>query len=140
MSDVRRFFFDDGSSRKRWHVKTKGKSQLVEYGRLGGSLRESKKSFKSPAETKQQTEKLIAKKQREGYIEINPSRLEIARLKGKKKATEKQIKDLENRIGCNLPDEYRNFLITNNGGQPNPDCVRVPGYATWRRAGSDLDI
>ena len=69
MPDLHRFYFDDGTSRKRWHVQTKGKSQLVQYGRLGGSLRESKKSFKSPAEAAAQTQKLIAKKEREGFLE-----------------------------------------------------------------------
>lgn len=127
MADYKRFYFDDGKSRKRWHVQVKGKSQIVEYGRLGGSLRESKKSFKSPAEAKSQTEKLIAKKKREGYSEIDSPRLEIARLMGIKKATDKQIKDLEKRIGCDLPEEYRTFLQTYNGGHPNPDCVDVPG-------------
>ncbi len=75
MSDYRRFFFDDGSSRKRWHVRLKGKAQVVQYGRLGGSLRESKKSFETPAEAAEKTEKLIASKKRDGYIEINLSRL-----------------------------------------------------------------
>ncbi len=129
MPDLHRFYFDDGTSRKRWHVQTRGKSQLVQYGRLGGSLRESKKSFKSPAEAAAQTQKLIAKKEREGYVEINSSRLEIARIKGKRNASEQQIQALEKRIGCSLPDEYRNFLKTFNGGTPNPDCVRVPGVA-----------
>ena len=127
MADFRRFYFDDGKSRKRWHVQTKGKSQIVEYGRLGGSLREAKKSFKSPSEANEQTEKLIAKKKREGYIEIDPSRLEIRRFKGKKNATETQIKTLEKRLGCSLPEEYRNFLKQYNGGHPNPDCIQVPG-------------
>ena len=68
MSNLTRLYYDDGSSRKRWHVRTKGKSQVVEYGRLGGSLRESKKSFKTPAEATKATEKLIAKKKREGYF------------------------------------------------------------------------
>src|SRR5688572_22035935 len=74
MSDFRRFFFDDGSSRKRWHIKLKGKSQVVQYGRLGGSHRESRKSFATPSEAAKQTEKLIAAKIRDGYIEIDPSR------------------------------------------------------------------
>ncbi len=127
MSTFRRFYFDDGKSRKRWHVRTRGKTQIVEYGRLGGSLRESKKLFKSPSEAAEQAEKLTAKKKREGYTEINPSRLEIVRRKGARKATEKQIKALEDKIGCALPEEYRNFLDTCNGGSPNPYCVQVPG-------------
>jgi predicted DNA-binding WGR domain protein len=129
MSDLRRFYFDDGKSRKRWHVEQQGKQQIVRFGRLGGSLQESQKSFPSPAEAKEQTEKLIAKKMREGYVEIDPTRLEIVRAKGMKTATEAQIKSVEKQIGCTLPDEYRRFLLTTNGGHPNPDCVAVPGMA-----------
>jgi len=127
MSELRRFFFDDGCSRKRWQVRLRGKSQIVQYGRLGGSLRESCKAFKTPTEASARTDKLIATKKRDGYIEINPSRLEIVPRKGKKGATENQIKRLEVLIGCSLPDEYRNFLKRCNGGRPNPDCVQVPG-------------
>lgn len=129
MPDPRRFYFDDGASRKRWQVQISGKSQVVQYGRLGAALRESKKSFKSPAEATTQTEQLIAKKVREGYMEINPSCLEITRIKGKRSATEAQIHELEAKIGCSLPEEYRNFLKGSNGGNPNPDCVRIPGVA-----------
>ncbi len=127
MSEFRRFFFDDGSSRKRWHVRWQGKSQVVQYGRLGGSLRESKKSFKTRSEAAEKTDKLIAAKKRSGYVEINPARLEIVRLKGKRTATEQQIQALEKQVGCSLPEEYRNFLKEYNGGRPNPDCVPVPG-------------
>jgi predicted DNA-binding WGR domain protein len=126
-STPRRFFFDDGSSRKRWHVTVTGKSQLVQYGKLGGSLREAKKAFKSPAEAIAMTDKLIATKVREGYVEVNPSRLEIVPFKGNKKATEKQILALEEQIGSSLPDEYRSFLESRNGGTPNPPYSRVPG-------------
>lgn len=127
MSILRRFYFDDGSSRKRWHVEVKGKSQHVAYGRLTGALRESKKSFKSPAEAEKETEKLIAKKKREGYIEVNPTRLRILRKKGQKKATDSQIKALEKQLGHKLPHEYRTFLKTVNGGRPNPDYVQLFG-------------
>jgi predicted DNA-binding WGR domain protein len=117
-STPRRFFFD---------VTVIGKSQLVQYGKLGGSLREAKKAFKSPAEAIAMTDKLIATKVREGYVEINPSRLEIVPFKGNKKATEKQILALEEQIGSSLPDEYRSFLESRNGGTPNPPYSRVPG-------------
>jgi predicted DNA-binding WGR domain protein len=79
MSDVRRFFLDDGSARKQWHLQVKGKSQIVRFGRLGGSLREARKSFQTPAEVVAESEKLIAAKKREGYVEIDPTRLEIVR-------------------------------------------------------------
>ena len=135
MPNLRRFYFDDGSSRKRWHVQSKGKLQIVEYGRIGGSLRESKKSFKSPREAAASTETLIASKKRGGYIEINPSLLEIARPKGKKAATEKKIQAFEKRLGCVLPEEYRNFLASRNGGTPNPPYIQVPGIPSIDNVG-----
>ncbi|MFN3153051.1 ankyrin repeat domain-containing protein [Bremerella sp.] len=127
MSDFRRFFFDDGTSRKRWQVHMKGKTQTVRYGRLSGVLKESRKTFKSPKEAVEQTNKLIGRKTREGYIEINPSQLEIVRRKGSRKATAQQVAALEKAIGCSLPPEYHRFLTTCNGGHPNPDCVCTPG-------------
>ena len=126
MAELRRFFFDDGSSRKRWHIQQRGKQQLVHFGRLGGGLMVPATSFPSSAEARQSALKLIARKTREGYVEIDPSRLEIA-AKGRKRATEKQIAAFEKRLGSLLPDEYRQFLLTSNGGRPNPDCVAVPG-------------
>jgi predicted DNA-binding WGR domain protein len=108
-------------------VRLKGKSQVVQYGRLGGSLRELRKSFRTPTEAAEKTEKRIAAKKRDGYVEISPSRLEIVRLKGRRTATERQIKAVEEQIGCTLPKEYSNFLKKYNGGRPNPDCVQVPG-------------
>jgi len=126
MAELRRFFFDDGSSRKRWHVQQRGKQQIVHSGRLGRLLKESATSLPSPAEARQSALKLIARKKREGYVEIDPSRLEII-AKGRKRATEKQVAAFEKRLGSPLPDEYRQFLLTTNGGRPNPDCVAVPG-------------
>ena len=35
---------------------------------------------------------------------------------------------LENKIGATLPNDYREFLLSNNGGRPEPDGVRVLGY------------
>jgi predicted DNA-binding WGR domain protein len=127
MGFFKRLYFDDGTSRKRWHVRLTGKSQVVEYGRLGSTLRETKKKFASPGEARASTEKLVAAKKREGYVEINPELLEITRDKGRKAATESQIASLEKRLNCQLPEEYRTFLLTTNGGRPNPPYVQIPG-------------
>lgn len=52
MAELRRFFFDDGSSRKRWHIQQRGKQQIVHAGRLGRTLKESATAFPSPAEAR----------------------------------------------------------------------------------------
>lgn len=127
MGYFKRFYFDDGASRKRWHVQVTGRSQVVEYGRLGSALREAKKTFASPSEAQASTEKLVAAKKREGYVEINSELLEITRDKGRKAATESQVASLEKRLGCRLPEDYRTFLLTRNGGRPNPPYVQIPG-------------
>lgn len=36
-----------------------------------------------------------------------------------------QVSDLEKVISCNLPEDYREFLITYNGGQPNPNVIDI---------------
>ena len=42
--------------------------------------------------------------------------------------SEIEIIALEEKIGAEIPDEYRGFLLSNNGGRPEPDGVEVPGY------------
>ena len=41
---------------------------------------------------------------------------------------EQEVKDFEQLIGYSLPTDYRRFLLTNNGGKPNPDFFDVPGW------------
>ena len=48
-----------------------------------------------------------------------------------------QIADLESRIGTPLPDQYRQFLLENNGGRPAPDIVDVDGIPG---ASTDLQV
>lgn len=127
MVTTRRFYFDDGKSRKRWLVTQSGKSITTQFGRLTGTLRESKKVAKSPAEAQKLFDQLITEKLRDGYVEVAPERLEVLRPKNVRPATEKQVSELEQSLGCELPIEYRNYLLSSNGGRPNPDCVRVPG-------------
>ncbi len=86
-----------------------------------------KKVAKSPAEAKKLSDQLVTEKLREGYVEVAPERLEVIRTKGVRVANEKQVSELEKSLGCKLPIEYRNFLLSINGGRPNPDCVKVPG-------------
>jgi predicted DNA-binding WGR domain protein len=127
MRTMRRFYFDDGKSRKRWQIAQSGKSVTTQFGRLIGTLRESTKVAKSPAEAQKLTNQLISEKLREGYVEVAPNRLEVTRNKGVRPATEKQVSELEQTLECKIPTEYRNFLLSSNGGRPNPDCVQVPG-------------
>lgn len=125
MADFRQFFFDDGKSRKRWQVCRKGKTQTVRFGRLTGKLRESSKTFASTADAREDVEKLILKKLRDGYMEIDPTRLKFVRPRGLQPATTGQVRQLEKKLGVKLPEEYREFLLKSNGGHANPGYVKI---------------
>jgi len=45
------------------------------------------------------------------------------------KITDGDVRELETYIGSALPDQYRLFLLTYNGGIPTPDVVDVQGLA-----------
>lgn len=124
---MRRFFFDDGKSRKLWQIEIQGKKQVVRFGRIGATLKESIKTFSTPKEAKDATDKLIASKCKEGYVEIDVSRLEISRPKGCELATKKSILAFEKSLGVTLPEEYKNFLSTTNGGYLSDWYVKTPG-------------
>lgn len=49
--------------------------------------------------------------------------------------TESQVAVLESLIGLPLPDDYRRFLLENNGGSPTPDAIDVNGIQ-----GSETDV
>ena len=98
----------------------------IQYGRLSGSLRQSRKTLASATLAKTEAKKLISKKRQDGYVEIDASRVELTRPKGLRKATEKQIATLEKELGEALPSEYRSFLASTNGGRVNPGFVCVP--------------
>ena len=120
------YYYDDGKSRKFWSYTQRGKKQTISHGRIGSKSREKTKTFPSPAAAKADTEKLIHQKIRKSYILVDPTRLKITRPKGKRKATEAQVAKLEKQIGSKLPVEYREFLMTQNGGLPDPYCVKIP--------------
>jgi hypothetical protein len=37
--------------------------------------------------------------------------------------TEDSLRSVEQKYSCELPDDYRRFLLANNGAFPSPDCV-----------------
>ncbi len=137
-SPLRRFFVDDGNSRKFWHIHTKGNSQTTRYGRLGATGSESTKSFDSADKAKASTEKLIGQKLKKGYSEVLPDLLTISKPRKWQAASAADIKKLEKEIGTTLPDEYRRFLKTINGGELNPGFVEIPGVP--RIANVSVDV
>ncbi len=47
----------------------------------------------------------------------------IHQINGAPTLTEDMIREVEEKYQCRLPDDYRRFLLKNNGGFPVPDCV-----------------
>ncbi len=114
------YFFDDGKARKFWCYTLRGKKQTVRHGRLGTKGRETTKTFPSPTAAKEATAKLVNQKVAKGYVQVDPSLMKITRPKDKRRATEAQVAKLERQLGAKLPAEYREFLLTQNGGEPTP--------------------
>jgi predicted DNA-binding WGR domain protein len=123
-----RYFFDDGKSRKFWEYKLRSKSVTLGHGRIGSTGRKTIKTFLSAAAAKAEIAKLVAQKIERGYIKTEPARLKITRAKGTKNATETQVAKLEKQLQTKLPLEYRNFLLTQNGGATEPRYVCIPGH------------
>lgn len=123
------YFFDDGQARKFWAYSRRGKKQSVRHGRIGTKGRETSKVFPSAAAAKTATEKLVGQKVAKGYVLVDPGQLQITRPKGKRAATKAQVAKLEKQLDARVPDEYREFLLTQNGGEPTPDHIFVPKYS-----------
>jgi len=127
MAAIRRFFFDDGSSRKRWQIHTRGKKLIIQYGRIGASLRSTDKMFESPKAARDAAASAVAAKLDSGYVEVAPSLLRLKRPSRLRLATPASIRALEKAIHATLPPEYRRFLRTQNGGRPDPGFIPIPG-------------
>lgn len=41
---------------------------------------------------------------------------------------ERDVAELERLVGRRLPDDYRRFLLANNGGMPVPDAFPIQGF------------
>lgn len=123
-----RYYFDDGISRKSWSIVIRGKSVETTWGKLGAKGRESTKVHNDTKEAKAAAKIAAAEKVKQGYIRVDPSQLKINRLKGTRKATETQVAQFEKQINARLPQEYRNFLLTYNGGRPVSEGIKVFGH------------
>jgi hypothetical protein len=63
-----------------------------------------------------------------------PGRVRKNRWLGARPATEKQVAQLEKRIGYSLPPSYRNFLLTSNGWSHTTElveCIRPVSKVEW---------
>ena len=42
-----------------------------------------------------------------------------------RKITQAELESVEQQIGYKFPEEYREFMLVNNGGRPSPDVFRI---------------
>jgi predicted DNA-binding WGR domain protein len=66
---TREFHFKDDTSDKFWKITLAGKSHTVHFGRRGTNGQEQTKEFGSDEEARKSYEKLVAEKQKKGYVE-----------------------------------------------------------------------
>ncbi len=52
------------------------------------------------------------------------------------KLTEELLQAIEKKYACQLPDDYRKFLLENNGAYPTPDCITFE--EAGRKTASDV--
>ena len=106
----REFHFTDGGSQKFWAVEVQGKSFTVQFGRLGTTGQQQKKTFKSEAEAQKAADKLITEKTRKGYAEVGDAAggLDLARdalrLAGADEQTRIGALDLAAELATNVSD------------------------------------
>jgi len=55
--------------------------------------------------------------------ESKPSMTTLAPIPAAPTLTEDSLQAFQNRHSCRLPNDYRQFLLSNNGAFPTPDCV-----------------
>jgi predicted DNA-binding WGR domain protein len=66
----RLFHLTEGSETRFWAISLRGTRQRIESGRVGGSSRSQEKAFVSLESARTATEKLIAQKVKQGYVEV----------------------------------------------------------------------
>lgn len=63
-----RYEFSEGSSNKFWEISLKGSSFITRYGKIGTDGQETLKEFDSADKAKKEYEKLVAEKEKKGYV------------------------------------------------------------------------
>ena len=82
-----RYEFSEGSSNKFWEITLHKKTFTTTYGKTGTAGQSASKSWPSEAEAKKQHDKLIAEKEKKGYVLVGGSAAPKAASKASAKAT-----------------------------------------------------
>jgi len=65
---MRRYEFTEGTSSKFWEIELEGESFTTRYGKIGTEGQSTTKEFDSAAEARKNYDKLIAEKEKKGYV------------------------------------------------------------------------
>lgn len=131
----KRYYFDDGQTRRFWYVRIRGQQQTVVQGRIGTSGSARTTSFDSPKQARQHAEKLRQKKRSDGFIEYSPDAIKYGRKNRRAiKLIRQAIEEYESSQGCRIAPEYRRYILAVNGGSPDPDWITLPGHPVYEKA------
>ena len=121
-----RCFFDDGTSRKFWECVQRGNktNDPSRTNREKANLEDLPFIHLSGCRVGEIGESEAL----ESYTLGSIGKLTLSRPKGRRKATESQVRRVEDSIEAELPLEYRKFLLEQNGGIPEPFFVSIPGH------------
>lgn len=127
---ARRFYFDDGVKRTFWYIETRGVTQTVLTGKLGSSGRLTTRDFDTPQDARTDTERKADRKCQQGFMEYTPADLTYRRKNrlGPKRLREPRLRAIETDYGLKIPKEFRQYLNAQNGGDPEPGFISIPGH------------
>ena len=103
---IRRYEFTEGSSQKFWEIELEGESFTARWGRIGTDGQEKEQSFDSAGDARKAADKLIAEKEKKGYVLVGAGK------EGEAKPVAKQARnpELEKHVAENLGDKAA-FLV-----------------------------
>jgi predicted DNA-binding WGR domain protein len=139
-SGWRRYYFDDGKTRRFWYIQGQGATQTIVEGELGTDGKSTTKKLKSPQAAKEAVEKAVDEKVAKGNIAYAPE--EIRYVKAHNRNIERiqlELVEYEQQQGYRLPHEYRRHVLACNGGGLNDydkkiaAYVSMPGHPVWKK-------
>lgn len=85
----REFEYADGKSFKFWKIEVQGTDVVTQYGRIGTTGQETRKSFESLPAAQKEHDKLVSEKTRKGYVEKSAAAAPAAKSEAKTPAAKK---------------------------------------------------
>ncbi len=134
---IRRYEFVEGTSAKFWEIELKGEGFTARWGKLGTAGQSKSQEFESEAAALKAHDKLIAEKEKKGYLAVTESAAAPSEAK-KAGASNEQM---ESAIAANPADEtawkvYADWLI--EAGEPWGEVI-AQAHAGHSQAGKEKE-